>query len=77
VYSSQDTGKKIPLHHNHFTAHWTLSRPIRVSRYQKGKTNLDFTEARVNEWQWLCEIFAKITYFRHSVQQLPDKIQEP
>jgi len=24
---------------------------IRVSRYQKGKTNLDFTEARDSEWQ--------------------------
>jgi len=23
-----------------------------VSRYQKGKTNLDITEARDNEWQW-------------------------
>jgi len=23
-----------------------------VSRYQKGKTNLDFTEARDCEWQW-------------------------
>jgi len=23
-----------------------------VSRYQKGKTNLDFTEARYSEWQW-------------------------
>jgi len=23
-----------------------------VSRYQKGKTNLDFTEARDREWQW-------------------------
>jgi len=23
-----------------------------VSRYQKGKTNLDFTEARDIEWQW-------------------------
>jgi len=23
-----------------------------VSRYQKGETNLDFTEARDNEWQW-------------------------
>jgi len=29
-----------------------LSRTIRVSRYQKGKTNLDFTEARDSEWQW-------------------------
>jgi len=23
-----------------------------VSRYQKGKTNLDFTGARESEWQW-------------------------
>jgi len=23
-----------------------------VSRYQKGKTNLDFTEERDSEWQW-------------------------
>jgi len=23
-----------------------------VSRYQKGKTNLDFTEATDSEWQW-------------------------
>jgi len=23
-----------------------------VSRYPKGKTNLDFTEARDSEWQW-------------------------
>jgi len=27
---------------------WTT----RVSRYQKGKTNLDFTEPRDSEWQW-------------------------
>ena len=29
-----------------------LSGTTRVSRYQKGKTNLDFTEARVSDWQW-------------------------
>jgi len=23
-----------------------------VSRYQRGKTNLDFSEARDSEWQW-------------------------
>ena len=28
-----------------------LSGTTRVSRYQKGKTNLDFTEARDSEWQ--------------------------
>ena len=30
----------------------SFSRTTRVSRYQKGKTNLDFTEARGSEWQW-------------------------
>jgi len=29
-----------------------LSGTIQVSRYQKGKTNLDFTEARDSKWQW-------------------------
>jgi len=29
-----------------------LSRTTRVSQYQKGKTNLDFTEAGDSEWQW-------------------------
>ena len=29
-----------------------LSRTTRVSRYQKCKTNLDFTEARNSEWHW-------------------------
>jgi len=29
-----------------------LSGTTQVSRYQKGKTNLDFTEASDSEWQW-------------------------
>jgi len=29
-----------------------FSGTTRVSRYEKGKTNLDFTEARDSEWQW-------------------------
>ena len=29
-----------------------FSGTTRVSRYQKGKTNLDFTEAQDSEWQW-------------------------
>jgi len=29
-----------------------LSGTTRVRRYHKGKTNLDFTEARDSEWQW-------------------------
>ena len=41
--------------HTHLHTHpfnGPLSRTTRVSRYQKGKTNLDFTEARDSEWQW-------------------------
>ena len=36
--------------HTHLTAlfSWTTW----VSRYQKGKTNLDFTKASDSEWQW-------------------------
>jgi len=29
-----------------------LSGTTQVSRYQKGKPNRDFTEARDSEWQW-------------------------
>ena len=29
-----------------------FSGTTRVSQYQKGKTNLDFTEAWLSEWQW-------------------------
>jgi len=29
-----------------------FSRTTRVGRFQKGKTKLDFTEARDSEWQW-------------------------
>ena len=41
--------------HTHTHSHpfnGPLSRTTRVSRYQKGITNLDFTEARDSEWQW-------------------------
>ena len=29
-----------------------LSGTTQVSRYQKGKTSLDFTNAKYSEWQW-------------------------
>jgi len=32
--------------------HSPLSETTRVSRYQKGTINLDFTEARDSGWQW-------------------------
>jgi len=45
---------------NHRTPPHTHTQPFNgpfsgttwVSRYQKGKTDLDFTEARDSEWQW-------------------------
>jgi len=37
--------------HTRLTALY-YSRTTRVRRYHKGKTNLDFTEARDSEWQW-------------------------
>jgi len=38
--------------HQQCYLHCPLSEATRVSQYQKGKTNLDFTEARDSEWQW-------------------------
>jgi len=29
-----------------------MSGTTQMRRYQKGQTNLDFTEARDSEWQW-------------------------
>ena len=44
----------VPFRHNTHTHTFNgpFSGSTRVSRYQKGKTNLDFTEARDSEWQW-------------------------
>jgi len=38
--------------HTHNPFHGTLLRTTQVSRYQKGKTNLDFTEARDSGISW-------------------------
>ena len=38
--------------HTHTLFNGPLSGTTRVSRYQKGKTNLDFTGGRDGEWQW-------------------------
>jgi len=43
------------LEHTHTHTHpfnSPFSGTTGVSQYQKGKTNLDFTEARDSEWQW-------------------------
>ena len=44
--------KKIELYTHTHPFNGPFSRTTRVSWYQKGKTNLDFTEARDSEWQW-------------------------
>ena len=41
----------IPVTHTH-PFNGPLSGTTQVSRYQKGKTNPDSTEARGSEWQW-------------------------
>ena len=48
VYSSTFTNRG-----RQTTFNGPFSGTTQVSRYQKGKTNLDFTEARDSEWQWL------------------------
>jgi len=60
-----------------------LSGTTQVSRYQKGKTDLDFTEARDSEWQWhqlghmqVCTSLRQITTPapHHSVFYRPDAL---
>jgi len=41
------------LHTHTHTFNGPLPGTTLVSRYQKGKTNLDFAEARDSEWHWL------------------------
>ena len=43
--------RQMLITHTH-TFNGPLSGTTRVSRYQEGKTSLDFTEARDSEWQW-------------------------
>ena len=47
IWAFRDVG--IHTHTDPFNG--PLSRTTWVSRYRKGKTNLDFTEARDSEWQ--------------------------
>jgi len=46
-------GQLLPTHTTHtHPFNGPLSGTTWVSRYQKGKTNLEFTEGRDSEWQW-------------------------
>jgi len=50
IFASLNTHTHTHTHTGPFNG--PLSGTARVNRYQKGKSNLDFTEARDSEWQW-------------------------
>ena len=50
--SSKSINKFESNTHTHTRLTARFSGTARVSRYQKGKANLDFTEAGDSEWQW-------------------------
>jgi len=45
--------------HNRFTDLWNLSGTTRVSRYQKGKTNLDLLEQEIVSGSGICWAICK------------------
>jgi len=47
-----ETGRSTHTHTHTHTFNGPFSATTQVSRYQKGNTNLDFTEARDSEWHW-------------------------
>ena len=51
--------------HTH-TFNGPLSGTTRVSRYQKGKTNLDFTEARDSEWLGRVQVCTSLQTDNHA-----------
>ena len=51
IHTHIHTSKSAPRS-GYLTFNGPLSGTTRVSRYQKGKTSLDFTGARDSEWQW-------------------------
>jgi len=80
-YGSNPTDSKSTMAIEHIHP---FSRTTRVSRYQKGKTNLDFTAARDSEWQWhqlghICKCAPSSTQItmpapHHSVFYRPDAL---
>ena len=51
IFINNKSTKFCPITHTH-PFNGPFSGTTRVGRYQKSKTNLDFTEARDSEWQW-------------------------
>ena len=52
TYTSYDLMALYNIHTYIRRLNGPLSGTTQVGRYQKGKTNLDFTGARDSEWQW-------------------------
>jgi len=51
-YNQGITTKQTTTHTRTHTFNGPFSGTTQVGRYQKGKTNLDFSEARDSEWHW-------------------------
>jgi len=84
--SSFSSFKCTHTHTHTHTFNGPISRTTQVSRYQKGKTNLDFTEARDSEWQWHqlgirksapCSTQTTTPAHHHSVFYRPDVFLPP
>ena len=56
IFCARNTHTHTHTHTHTFNS--ILSGTTRVSRYQKGKTNLDFTEARGSEWSGISSVRA-------------------
>jgi len=52
LHALLDALPTVSKHCNTHPFNGPLSGTTQMSRYQKGKTDLDFTEARDSEWQW-------------------------
>jgi len=61
---------------NIHTCNGPFSGTTRVSRYPKGKLNLDFTEARDSEWQWhqpghIIYVYTSLQTYNHAGSPAP------
>jgi len=80
--ASHYTGTRAHARTHTHTFNGPFSRTTQVCRYQKGKTKLDFAEARDSEWQWhqlghmmqVCTLFQTDNNTSTSVFYRPDAL---
>ena len=89
VYKKLQRHKDMPTTFKHMHTHThthpfngPFSRTTRVRRYQKGKTNQDFTESRDSEWLWhqlghmqVCTLLQTAQFFTGRMPFLPPNQQ--